>query len=89
MNSKKLYHFLMNNECHLHKEKDRVIAWVVVYFDDLKEFTEIVNCIEGVEATIKIYHLSVVLNDIIENNEEELSDYKECFGDEWKEYFEE
>ena len=93
MNSKKLYHFLMNNECHLYRGKTNIESWVVVDFLDLKEFVEIIG-IHGFDdggREVRMFekYIAVELNDLIENNDEELSDYKECFGSEWKEHFEE
>lgn len=91
MNSKKLYHFLMENECHLYKnlQTNIIFGWVVVNFSDLQEFINIICPLDehGIKATIKDKYLAIELNDIIENEGEELSDYKECFGSEWEEYF--
>jgi hypothetical protein len=83
----------MNNECHLYREKNRIAAWTTVYFDDLNEFVGIIgehNLDEGgLDVRLQRRFIAIELNDIIESNDEELSDYKECFGAEWKEYFEE
>jgi hypothetical protein len=78
----------MNNECHLFRDKnDNIIAWIAVDFDCLKEFTEIVGIYVfedgGIEVTMMNTYIAIELNDIVENNDEDLSEYKECFGSEW------
>lgn len=81
----------MKNECHLFRGSNGIESWVVVEFFDLKDFIEIIGSCGfddgGMDVKMFEKYISVDLNDIIENNDEELSDYKECFGDEWKEYF--
>lgn len=82
----------MENECHLFRDKnDNIVAWVAVDFNCLKEFAEIVGIYAfedgGIKVTMMYTYIAIELNDIIENNDEELSDYEECFGDDWNEYF--
>jgi hypothetical protein len=84
----------MNNECHLYRDTNSsIIGWVVVLFSDLQEFVDITGSSlledDGLEVTLKSDYIAVELNELIEYNGEDLIDYKECFGDEWKEYFEE
>lgn len=88
VNSKKLYNFLMNNECHLYRDKSDVKAWVAVKYYDLQEFAEIIGACSfddgGIEVTMMQGYIAVTINDLLEGTEEDLIDYKECFGDEWE-----
>lgn len=91
MNTKKLYHFLMENECHLYKEKDTIKAWACVHFWQLQEFAEILGrcAFDDGGLDVKMFedYLAVNIDDLIEGYDEDLNDYKECFGDEWDDYF--
>lgn len=87
-----LFKFLMENECHLYKDKYGTKAWVAVNFFDLDDFVKTVgeyhfDC-GGLNVTMFNNYIAVELLDILEGNDEELIDYKDCFDkDEWDEYF--
>ena len=93
MDTKKLYHFLMENECHLFRANGKIKAWVCVNFRDLDDFIEIlgVNFFDesGLEVTMFHDYLAVTIDDLIDGYGEELNEYKECFDkSEWEDYFE-
>lgn len=86
----RLFKFLMENECHLYKDKDGIKAWVAVMFGALGDFIKIVgdhfSC--GCGVTMFNDYIAVELLDILEGTGEEVNDYKDCFdSDEWHEYF--
>ena len=91
MNTKKLYHFLMSNECHLYRQGDDIKSFVCVNFRDFDDFIKIIKSSDfeeiGLEATIKNGYMVVDIEDLIGDEGEELIEYKECFGDEWDVYF--
>lgn len=91
MNTKKLYHFLMENKCHLYQKKDEVKAWVCVNFWQLQEFADILDSCSfddgGIDVKMFEDYLAIDIDDLLEGYGEELNDYKECFGEEWDEYF--
>lgn len=80
----------MNNECHLFKKNGEIIGWVAVNFFDLSEFVEIIGkdtfSDGGLEVTMMDHYIAVETHNLIDGDGEYLSDYKECFGDEWNEY---
>jgi hypothetical protein len=82
----------MNNECHLFKKGDNIDGWVVVDFNDLHEFAEIIGSNRlsdgGIKVTLVYGYLAVEIEELIEGCGETLLDYKDCFdSDEWEEYF--
>ena len=90
----RLFKFLMENECHLYKDKDGIKAWVAVDFSGLSDFVKIAgehhfDCgCGGLNVTMFDDYIAVELLDIIEGSGEELIDYKECFdSDERDDYF--
>jgi hypothetical protein len=87
-----LYKFLMErSECHLYQSKDDVEAWFCVDFPDIEDFIDAIGpysiAEHGLEVTLKDGYIAIDLYSVIEGTGAELIDYKECFGDEWYEYF--
>lgn len=90
-----LYDFLKENETGLytqefHKNKT-VFAYVHIDFCDLSKFVGIVGSHHFEERGMKVTMLentvAVDLNDIIECDDDYLSDYKNCFCEhDWKHY---
>ncbi len=89
-----LYEFLKNNETGLYRNKDKIIAYVIIDFDEdkLNNFIEIIGVDYfsegGIDCKIHDKYISIDLNDIIEEwCGQNLSNYKNCFRiDDWDEY---
>ncbi|OMD66888.1 hypothetical protein [Paenibacillus odorifer] len=84
-----LYDFLKGNETGLYRKKDEVLSYVLVDFDRLSKFVEVVGegCFDesGVDVVMKNNYVAIELNSFIEGFGHYLSSYKNCF-DEWDEY---
>ena len=90
MNEKKLYHFLMENETRIFRERGEIQVWVHVDYDDLKEFSELLN-IDGESNPEAILCTDTVFVDLtIKFYDLEIKEWKECFTkDEWENVFSE
>lgn len=92
MNSKKLYHFMMNNECRMQETDNGVISFMFVKFHNLQEFGDIIgddyfdNC--GFSITLMRNHAIINITELFEVEDMDLFEYKECFGHYWNECME-
>lgn len=84
-----LYDFLKENETGLYREKGIVKSYVLVDFDDLSKFVEVVGYgwfdENGMDVVMRRNYIAIELDDFIEGDGHYLSSYKNCFG-EWEEY---
>lgn len=80
-----LYQFLLKNETGMYRNKNEIIAYVHVYFWDLKEFAELVGPFHFDEGGMNVQMfqntICIELNNIIEGEGQELISYRECFDD--------
>lgn len=78
-----LYEFLKENETGMYLHKNELVVYVHVHFGKLTEFVEIVGRSpfdeDGLEVRMFEYTLAIELNDIIENNDQEILAYRNCF----------
>ncbi|WP_342423160.1 hypothetical protein [Paenibacillus sp. FSL E2-0178] len=84
-----LYEFLKENETGLYRKNGEVLSYVLVDFDRLSQFVEVVGegyfDESGVGVVMRNRYLAIELDSFIEGYSHYLSSYKKCF-DEWEEY---
>jgi hypothetical protein len=85
-----LYDFLREHETGLYINKNNeLIGFVFIDFWHIEEFIKIVGSYhfdgcDGLDCKLQEYHVCVELNEIIEAEDQELNDYKNCFiKDDW------
>lgn len=78
-----LYDFLKEHETGMYLDNNELIAYVHVHFHDLPQFVEIVGLSTfdegGLEVRMFEHTLAIELNDIIENSDQEILAYRNCF----------
>ena len=81
----KLYEFLKDKETHIYCDGNTGIkTWAVIYFYDLEEFTNIIRhhlYDGGIDVNLNDGYVAVELNQIIESEGNNISDYKNIFDE--------
>lgn len=82
-----LYEFLKENETHMYLISNTLEFGVHIYFSDLKDFIQIIGSSHlddgGIETTLNSDStLFVPLNDVFDNDDLSVYDYRYCFPDE-------
>jgi len=84
-----LYEFLKENETGLYRKNGEVLSYVLVDFDRLTQFVQVVgeHCFDesGVDVIMRNSYIVIELDGFIEGYGHYLSSYKNCF-EEWDEY---
>ena len=84
----RLYNFLKEHETHLYSKDNDIEVIVMVDFDDLEEFSNILGShlySDGIECHLMDYYIALDLYSYITCwLEQYITDYKGCFGGDWQ-----